>query len=175
MNPKCEVTNPIKKQFRISTLVFLKDAHERLLLIRRCKSPNQGKWSPIGGKLDQASGESPFECAIRETREETGFSVKESDLHLFAYVAEKNYENAGHWLMFLFACNKVLPFLPSSGQEGVFAVFDRSQIKKLDIPESDHDLIWPLYDKYGQGGFAAVRSDFTIPDMTEIRVEESCD
>lgn len=174
MDLKCKSSALAKRQFRISTLIFIKDINQRLLLIRRCKSPNQGKWSPIGGKLDQASGESPFECAMRETREETGFKVKESDLHLFAYVAEKNYENAGHWLMFLFACNKVLPFIPKNGKEGSFAVFERSQIEDLDIPESDNSLIWPLYDKYGQGGFAAVRSDFTISGMTEIKVEENC-
>ena len=159
--------------FRISTLIFLQDAHQRLLLMRRCKSPNKGKWSPIGGKLNLETGESPFECAIRETREETDFKLKEDDLHLFAYVSEKNYENDGHWLMFLFSCAKTLPFLPRKGKEGSFAFFKRSKIKELDLPASDDRLIWPLYDRYGKEGFAAVRSDFTIPQKMKMKIEEA--
>jgi len=56
--------------FKISVLVFLRDARGRQLLIKRRKAPNLGCWSPIGGKLEMGTGESPFECAIRETGEE---------------------------------------------------------------------------------------------------------
>ena len=162
-----------KVHFRISTLIFLRDVNQRLLLLRRSKSPNLGKWSPIGGKLDFLKGESPFECAMRETKEETDFEVNEKDLHLFAYVSEKNYENDGHWLMFLFSCNKTLPFLPQDGKEGSFAFFDRCEINTLNIPKSDELLIWPLFDKYGKEGFAAVRSDFTVPAEMKMKIEES--
>ena len=48
-----------------------------------------------------ATGESPFECAVRETREETGLEVATDDLHLFSIIAEKAYEGQSHWLMFL--------------------------------------------------------------------------
>ena len=58
--------------FKISVLVFLRDEAGRLLLIQRTKAPNLGCWSPIGGKLEMGLGESPFECAVRETFEETG-------------------------------------------------------------------------------------------------------
>src|ERR1022692_1643250 len=59
--------------YRIAVLVFLENAAGEHLLIHRAKPPNLGAWSPIGGKLEMASGESPFECAVRETREEAGF------------------------------------------------------------------------------------------------------
>ena len=56
-----------RRPFRISTLVFLRDRKDRFLLLRRARRPNMGKWSPVGGKLDMDRGESPFECARRET------------------------------------------------------------------------------------------------------------
>ena len=84
------------------------DEAGRLLLIQRTKAPNLGCWSPIGGKLEMGVGESPFECAVRETFEETGVHVATEDLHLFGMISEKGYEGQSHWLMFLFDCRHQL-------------------------------------------------------------------
>ena len=46
---------------------------DRVLLIRRQRSHGAGTWSTPGGHLD--FGETPAECAIRETEEETGIRV----------------------------------------------------------------------------------------------------
>ena len=88
--------------YKISVLVFLENPGGELLLIHRNKAPNLGNWSPVGGKLEMATGESPFECAVRETLEETGHRITADDLHLFAMIAERAYEGETHWLMFLF-------------------------------------------------------------------------
>ncbi len=45
----------------------------RVLLIRRGRPPRLGQWSLPGGA--QAVGETVFETAVREVREETGLSV----------------------------------------------------------------------------------------------------
>jgi 8-oxo-dGTP diphosphatase len=66
--------------YKIAVLVFLQNAEGKHLLLLRAKAPNLGSWSPIGGKLETSTGESPFECAIRETREETGFELEAGDL-----------------------------------------------------------------------------------------------
>ena len=63
--------------FKISVLVFVRDDDGRHLLIRRAKEPNKDCWSPIGGKLEMSEGESPFECAVRETKEEIGLDLQE--------------------------------------------------------------------------------------------------
>ena len=51
--------------YKIAVLVFLENAAGEHLLLLRAKAPNLGAWSPIGGKLETAVGESPFECAVR--------------------------------------------------------------------------------------------------------------
>jgi len=156
--------------FRISTLVFIRNNEGRLLLLKRRNTPNLNKWSPIGGKLNFLIGESPFECAIRETFEETGLNIDEKDLKLLAYISEKNYEGSGHWLMFLFDCLASLNDLPPNGPEGKFAWFDREEVDNLAIPETDHLLVWPIYDKR-HGEFTALRADFSEPDNPKIFVE----
>ena len=47
---------------------------EEILLVRRGRAPRKGEWSIPGG--GQALGETVFEAAIREVREETGLTVR---------------------------------------------------------------------------------------------------
>lgn len=144
--------------YKISTLIYLRNAEGDLLLLERLKEPNAGLWSPIGGKLNQGSGESPFEAAMRETKEETGLVLQDGDLHLFGMVAEKNYEDRCHWLMFLFDCRVPLNELPAPIDEGRFAFVQPSRLQGLKIPETDAQSLWPLYFKH-RSGFAALRAD----------------
>ena len=51
---------------------------ETVLLIRRGKPPREGQWSLPGGA--QKTGETVFEAARREVREETGLDVEVSAL-----------------------------------------------------------------------------------------------
>lgn len=162
---------PDQRPFKISVLVFLRDQTGRFLLLERKKAPNAGLWSPIGGKLEMTTGESPFECAIRETHEETGHAVTEADLHLFAMISEKAYEGCGHWLMFLFDCTKPLISLPEVHEEGAFAFFTRTQIDKLPIPATDREGLWATYDQHREG-FVVMRADCTPGHPLEIVVEE---
>jgi 8-oxo-dGTP diphosphatase len=157
--------------FKISVLVFLRDGAGCLLLIKRSNAPNLGCWSPIGGKLEMGLGESPFECAIRETKEEVGLATSVQDMHLFGYISEKNYEGGGHWLMFLFDCRKPLPGLPPAGDEGEFGLFAREEIEKLAIPPTDRVLVWPWYDTH-RGGFVALRADCAPNRPLEVVVEQ---
>lgn len=158
-------------QYKISVLVFLKDEQGRFLLIQRSKEPNRGLWSPIGGKLEMAVGESPFECAVRETREETGLEIACEDLHLFCMAAEKAYEGTGHWLMFLFDCAKAAPLPPEAIEEGTFAFFRREEIDRLDVPSTDREGLWPIYDAHREG-FVALRADCHPGGPLDIAFEQ---
>jgi 8-oxo-dGTP diphosphatase len=157
--------------YKISVLVFLQNHAGEQLLILRSKAPNLGNWSPIGGKLEMAIGESPFECAARETFEETGLRIGTDDLHLFAMIAEKAYEGQSHWLMFLFSCRRRLESLPADIAEGRFAFYSRTAIEGLPIPETDRAALWPIYDRY-RDRFVALRADCAPGRPVQVTVEE---
>ncbi len=156
---------------KIAVLVFIQNSQGEQLLLLRAKAPNQGSWSPIGGKLETGTGESPFECAVRETGEETGHLITTADLHLFAMVAEKSYEGSAHWLMFLFDCKRPLPTLPPAMSEGRFGFFARDAIDALAIPDSDRTALWPIYDQHRRQ-FVALRADCHPDEPLQITVEQ---
>ena len=151
-------------QFQLSSLLFIRDDLGRLLMIRRRKPPNINTWSPPGGKLDMSLGESPFECAKREAFEEVGLKLKDTDLKLFAYVSEKSYEGNSHWLMFMFECLVPLNQLPKEIDEGSFSFFSRNEINQLEIPPSDHRLVWPFYDRKDEGVWG-IRADCSMHSL----------
>jgi 8-oxo-dGTP diphosphatase len=157
--------------YKIAVLVFLENAAGEQLLLLRAKPPNLGSWSPIGGKLETALGESPFECAARETGEETGFAIEPKDLHLFAMIAEKAYEGESHWLLFLFRCRRTIGSLPADMAEGRFGFFSRAAIDQLPIPETDRTALWPIYDRY-RDSFVALKADCAPGKPLKVEVEE---
>jgi len=156
--------------FKISVLIFVRDENGKFLMIQRKKAPNKGCWSPVGGKLEMALGESPFECAMREAKEETGLSLVAEDLHLFGMVSERSYEGSGHWLMFLFNCLKPIRALPPEIDEGQFAFFSREEIDRVAIPPTDRTLVWPVFDSHGKS-FLAYRAQCDGNGMA-IRTDE---
>lgn len=157
--------------YKIAVLVFIKNDKDEHLLLLRAKPPNLGAWSPVGGKLETSSGESPFECAARETREETGHDVTTADLHLFGMIAEKAYEGEAHWLLFLFECRRPIPALPPGMAEGLFGFFSRKEIDSLPLPETDRTALWPIYDKH-HGHFVALRADCHPSSPLMVTIEQ---
>ena len=127
-------------RYRIGVLLYFRSDAGRVLLIRRRKRPNRGMWCAIGGKLEMETGESPFECAIREAREEVGVSLSESDLSMRCMLSEVNYEGTGHWLMFLFEVRKRLAVLPEAIDEGSFGFFELSELPGLEMPPLDRSI-----------------------------------
>lgn len=156
--------------YKISTLVYIHNSAGDLLLLERLKEPNAGLWSPIGGKLQQDTGESPFEAAMREAHEEVGLRLTDGDLHLFGMIAEKNYEARCHWLMFLFDCRRPLDTLPAPIDEGRFAFIPEVELEEREIPDTDRKSLWPLYFRH-RNGFAALRADCSPGKELQI-VEE---
>ena len=164
-----------KLPFKISVLIFFRNERGEFLLMRRAKEPNMGCWSPIGGKLEMEDGESPFECAVRETKEEIGVDVSEQDLHLFSMVSERGYEGSAHWLMFLFDCSVPLKKLPDDISEGAFSFFSLDDIKggKIGIPETDRKILWGLWKRYSSGGMAVLRADCSNAGRISWTVEQT--
>ena len=168
--------------YRIACLCDLRDEKGRLLLLRRLKAPNHGLCSPIGGKLDVLSGESPAQCAQREILEEAGVHVPIERLHLMGLIAERAFEGRGHWLLFYFRVVGAVPVQPRDMNEGRLDWFTPEQMAGLPIPETDRQIIWPLVRRHEvtpeaeragrRHGFFSVFIDCTGPEMA-WRVEQS--
>lgn len=60
---------------KLSTLCYIENKHQYLMLhrIKKENDENHGKWIGVGGKFEY--GESPEDCLIREVREETGYTL----------------------------------------------------------------------------------------------------
>lgn len=162
---------PTPLSYKLAVLVFIENEEGKQLLILRRKQPNAGNWSPIGGKLETGLGESPFECAARETREETGMDVRPSDFHLFAMIAEKAYEGQSHWLIFLFRCKKQIAKLPPTIDEGAFGFYWREEIEALSIPATDREALWSIWDQHREH-FVALNVDCSSPGRLEVHTEQ---
>jgi len=144
-----------------------------VLLLERAQEPNRGLWSPCGGKLKMATGESPYVCACREAREETGLALRPEDLHLTGLVSEHGYQGQSHWLMFLFEVKPRLKSVPPRHVEGRFQFFTRAALEGLpNLPQTDREKIWPWFWRH-RGGFFAAHCHCHADGRNEWTLEES--
>ncbi|MDW8308877.1 MAG: NUDIX domain-containing protein [Verrucomicrobiales bacterium] len=141
--------------YQLATLLYCFNERDEVLLLQRLREPNRGLWSPCGGKLHTAEGESPYACAAREAREELGLEFGPLDFHLTGLVSEHGYEGRAHWLMFLFELKPRLRALPRPISEGRFEFFPRAALDRLALPQTDRERIWPWFWEHRGGFFAA--------------------
>ncbi len=154
-----ELTMPIP--YKIAVLIYIFNDQGKLLLLHRKKAPNKDLYSPIGGKLEQHLGESPYACALRETHEEIGIQLTLDDIRLLGMVSERAYaaptsEASGpmdaltHWLMFCFEVTRPLDVPLREFDEGRLEWIDPLIVQELSIPKTDRDIIWPLIQQHSQ-------------------------
>ncbi len=151
------------KPYQIAVLCYLYDSERRLLLLHRNKMPNKGLYSPIGGKLEVTTGESPHQCAVREILEETGVSLRPIDLGLRGIISEESYEQTNHWLIFIYEVKR--PIKPEEIEsyemdEGQLEWVLHDKVGHSNIPETDRRVLWPLIQEHKNGFFMAhIRCD----------------
>lgn len=161
--------------YRIAVLCYLYDTEDRLLLLHRRKSPNYGMYSPIGGKLEVASGESPHQAAAREIAEEAGLHVADDEVRLTGIVAETAYEGQTHWLIFLFEVTRPVRHDEVASMhidEGVLEWHDADSVRDLPIPDTDREIMNPLVREHRGDGFFVVHIDCSVQPMRWV-VQES--
>lgn len=158
--------------YKIATLLYCFNEQDDVLLLERAQPPNEGLWSPCGGKLHTDEGESPYACACREGAEEAGLGLEPADLHLTGLVTEHGYQGQAHWLMFLFEVRKRLTALPPPHREGRFAFFKSTDVATLRLPDTDRERIWPLFWQH-RGGFFAAHCRTRPDGRNDWTVEES--
>ncbi len=146
--------------YKIAVLCDLRDSQGRMLLLHRLKEPNAGLYSPIGGKLDMDSGESPAACAQREIEEEAGVHIPLERLRLQGVISERGYANdpevssRTHWLLFYYRVMGPVDFEAFEMREGRLEWIEPSQLDALARPETDQRIIWPLVRAHETGFFS---------------------
>lgn len=155
---------------QLAVLCYLYDAAGRVLMLHRRKPPNRELYSPIGGKVETARGESPTACAIREIHEEAGLRLPVDRLRLAGLVSENAYLGETHWLMFLYEVVGPVAVEAVEFDEGRLEWHTPEAVTALPQPETDQHVIWPLYHAH-RGGFFAAHIDCSGPLM-RYRVEQ---
>lgn len=117
----------------LSVLVYaLRDGE--VLVMHRNKEPNLGLWIAPGGKIEM--GESPYETAEREMREETGLTVH--DMQLRGLCTEVSPFEHWQWMLFIFTTSHFEGTLRPDLREGKIAwVSLDTYLGKLPIPQAD--------------------------------------
>ena len=116
-----------------STLCYLERGEEYLMLhrIKKKNDANHDKWIGVGGKFEE--GESPEECILRETKEETGLTLTEYRYRgLVTFVSDQ-------WpteYMHLFTASK-WEGTPIPCAEGELAWIKKAELLRLPMWEGD--------------------------------------
>ena len=115
-----------------STLVYLIRDGAWLMLLRNRKEHdvNKGKWIGVGGKT--LPGETPEECAVRETLEETGYLCRPEyrGRLLFRYEGEESED------IFVYT-SRVFSGTFHDTDEGTLAWIDEDRILDLELWPGD--------------------------------------
>ena len=116
-----------------STLCYIQRRGEYLMLhrVKKENDINKDKWIGIGGKLEE--GESPFDCVLREAREETGLRLIDPEYRgLVTFTDCTGYTEQMH----LFTCQRFEGEL-SECDEGELEWVEISLIESLPIWQGD--------------------------------------
>ena len=127
-----------------TTLIYLEKDHKYLMMYRTRKEndPNAGKWIGIGGKIEEC--ETPEECALRETYEETGIRLGSVSFRGIVFFINTKYETE---YMYLYTSSDI----SMSGTDGAspavsddipLADCDEGELRWIDMEEVESLPLW---------------------------------
>ena len=126
-----------------STLCYIENPQGEYLMLHRIKKKNDlnhDKWVGVGGKFED--GESPEECVLRETREETGLTLTDYQYRgLVTFVSDQweteymHVFTATGWTGSLIECN-----------EGVLEWIHKDQLMTLPLWAGDKLFLDLIHD-----------------------------
>lgn len=116
-----------------TTLVYVERDGQYLMLhrVKKEQDINRGKWIGVGGKCKE--DESPVECAVRETFEETGLTLSDPQYRGVVTFVSDRYEGE---YMHLFTADKFTGSLKECS-EGELVWVDKARVPELPTWEGD--------------------------------------
>ena len=149
----------------LSTLCYIEKDGQYLMLHRTKKQNdlNKDKWLGIGGKFEE--GESPEECIVRETKEETGLILKSYKLRCIVTYVSTNWETE---YMYVFT-SKDFEGEMIECNEGDLQWVDKDKVVDLNTWEGDKIFL----EKIQNGdGFFTVKFEYDGEKLLRYDVKE---
>lgn len=128
----------------MATLCYVTDG-KRVLMLYRNKKENdihKGKYNGLGGKIEP--GETPYECVIREVKEESGLTIEKPVLKGILIFPEFDGENS--WNVFVYLAERFKGKVKHSS-EGELIWIDIKNILKLNLWDGDRYFIKYVFKK----------------------------
>lgn len=124
-----------KLNMRNTTLCYIEQDGAYLMLhrVKKENDLNHDKWIGIGGKFEE--GESPEECLLRETREETGLTL---DTWRYCGIVTFVSDEWGTEYMHLFHSDHFHGVLRQDCEEGRLEWLPKTELRKKKLWTGDH-------------------------------------
>jgi len=121
--------NPYKnpKTPKITVDALIRDRRGRLLLIKRGRPPFQGRWGLPGGFCEWR--ETTEECCARESKEETGLTVRVGKL--LGVYSKPDRDPRGHNVTVLYEARPVRGHATGGDDAAEARWFSRKELRKL--------------------------------------------
>ncbi len=155
-----------------TTLCYIERGDSYLMLhrVKEKDDPNRDKWIGVGGHMEE--GESPYDCILREIREETGFelSPREVDYRGLVTFVSDEYESEQ---MHLFKATKPVGE-PIDCDEGELEWITKERLMSLPMWEGDR-IFLELIDT--ECPFFSLRLNYSGDKLISHElnyIEESC-
>jgi len=145
---------------KVAVICLLKSGDQWLLLERK-NPPNQGLYTPVGGKLDPH--EAPLVAAKREIWEETGIKVEEMDYcGLLVETSPVNY----NWVSFVYLAE--VPYVSAPlCNEGTLHWVKTVDLESLPMPSTDLHIYRSVLEGKRFNFFAEYNKKMEMLHITE--------
>ncbi len=145
---------------KVSVLCILQSG-EQFLLLKRKNPPNQGLYTPVGGKLDPF--ETPLQAALRETKEETGIEL---DDMTFCGILTETSPTKYNWICYTYLAEIPYQEAPPC-DEGTLEWIAFDVLSELPTPKTD----WHIYDYSSRGQSFIFEAEYDA-DLQLLKMKE---
>ena len=142
---------------RIANLLAIKDGQVLLL-----QKPRRGWYVAPGGKME--SGESIYEAAVREFKEETNLTPVHTHLKgVYTMVIKENDEVVDEWMLYTFIATDVEGEVFKETREGTLTWHPIERLNDLPMAEGDRiNLLFAVAQSGIQYGTFEYTKDFVL-------------
>ncbi len=125
---------PKRRFMKNTTLCYIEHNGQYLMMhrVKKVNDENKDKWIGIGGHFEEY--ESPYDCVIREAKEETGLTLTEVSYRGIVSFCSQSFESQQ---MHLFFCSAFEGELRDDCTEGTLAWISKEQLYSLPMWEGD--------------------------------------